>query len=88
METLQGISLLINEGQHPRVAALGQLADAKAQQNALLDPGVGVPAAGDRFGGANGSRGERVAKFKKGLAGFRITGGRGARRVKSLDYRL
>ena len=68
-EVANRIGILVNKREHARVSALRQLADAKAQQDPLLHPLIGAPAAVGLFGSANRARGQGIAEPRKGFAG-------------------
>ena len=87
-ETARRIRVLVDKRQHFGVAALHQLANAKAQQDALLHPGVGLPFARNLFGGANLPRGQRIAKAHKFLEHGKVVRGDIRHRIQALDFAL
>ncbi len=71
-----------------RIAAFRQLANAKAQQDSLLYPGVGLPAAINLLGGADRARAQRIAKAHESLHYMRFVRRPGAQRVQAFNFIL
>ena len=83
-----GKSIFVDERENAWVAALGQLADAETEQNALFYPGVGLPPAADLFGGAYLAGGERIAEAKERFAGSGFLRRCRAERIQPLNFPL
>ena len=79
MEVPHGESVFVHERQAGFVPGFDQLSQLKAEQNALLHPGVHDPFIAYWFGGANQARGERVAQLSEKFAGIGILLGLGTR---------
>src|SRR5580704_2081020 len=84
----RGVGILVDEGENARVAALRQLANAEAEENAFLDPSVGEPAAVDLLSGTNCARRQRVTELHKRRARSRVLRGFRPCGVQALDGAL